>query len=214
MIIYEHRNKSDDKTASQLFHLSYRAVKYVRHYCSLCTNRVNESVVQASKGELTGSMECIAGSVGLLRLSSENRRLTKDTLTVTKGLIEYVCYDNYEELDLSSAKEVCELLEIAVGDPDALLRMTEEETADQWENLEGCDQITDTGLVSLRLAAGCPDITTLDLDSCDQITDTGLASLAAGCTAITTLDLSKCDQITNTGLASLATKFPSIEITK
>ena len=40
----------------------------------------------------------------------------------------------YEELDLSSAKEVCELLEIAVGDSDALLRMTEEETADQWEN--------------------------------------------------------------------------------
>ena len=131
MIISEHRNKSDDKAASRLFNLSYRAVKYVRHYCSLHTNRVREFVAQASKGELTGSMECIAGSIGLLRLSSENRRLTKDTLIFIKGLIEYVCY---EELDLSSAKEVCEMLEINIGDSDALLRMTDEETAEQWEN--------------------------------------------------------------------------------
>ena len=131
MIISEHRNKSDDKAASRLFNLSYRAVKYVRHYCSLHTNKVGEFVTHASQGELTGSMECIAGSVGLLRLSSENKRLTKDTLIFIKGLIEYVCY---EELDLSSAKDVCELLEIDIGDSDALLRMTDEETAEQWEN--------------------------------------------------------------------------------
>ena len=103
-------------------------VKYVRQYCPLCTNRVNEFVAQTTTGELTGSMECIAGSVGLMRLSSENKRLTKDTLTFTKGLIEYACY---EELDLSSAKEFCELLEIVVDDSDALLRTNEEETADQ-----------------------------------------------------------------------------------
>ena len=131
MIISEHRNKSDDKAASRLFNLSYRAVKYVRHYCSLHTNKVREFITHASQGELTGSMECIAGSVGLLRLSSENKRLTKDTLIFIKGLIEYVCY---EELDLSSAKDVCELLEIDIGDSDALLRMTDEETAEQWEN--------------------------------------------------------------------------------
>ena len=121
---------------SRLFNLSYRAVKYVRHYCSLHTSRVRDFVIQASKGELTGSMDCIAGSIGLLRISSEKKKLTKDTLIFIKGLIEYVCY---EELDLSSAKEVCELLEIGVGDPDALPRMTDEETSEQWgKQVQSC----------------------------------------------------------------------------
>merc|ERR1711865_116306 len=62
--------------------------------------------------------------------------------------------------------------------------------------------ITDAALGSL--AAGCPNITCLNLQLCQRITDTGLASLAAGCPAITTLDLSGCCNITAAGLASLA----------
>merc|ERR1711865_164479 len=63
-------------------------------------------------------------------------------------------------------------------------------------------RITDTGLTSL--ASGCSAITSLDLTGCDQITDAGLASLAAGCRAITIMDLTFCDQVTDKGLASLA----------
>ena len=74
-----------------------------------------------------------------------------------------------------------------------------------WRWVQGSG-VTDTGLASL--AAGCPDIVTLDLidRSVMQggVTDTGLASLAAGCTAITTLNLWGCFRVTDTGLASLA----------
>merc|ERR1712028_30809 len=69
-------------------------------------------------------------------------------------------------------------------------------------NLQLCQRITDTGVA--RLAAALPALTTLNLVGCYAITDTGLASLAAGCPAITTLDLSGCCNITAAGLASLA----------
>lgn len=88
-------------------------------------------MAKAKKGKLAGSMNCITGSMGLLRISSENRKLTEDTLIFINGPIEYVCY---EELDLSFAKEFCDLFEIAVGDSDAVMRMADEETAKQWEN--------------------------------------------------------------------------------
>jgi hypothetical protein len=54
-----------------------------------------------------------------------------------------------------------------------------------------------------KVAAGCPNLTSLNLSHCKNLTDVGLEKVVVGCPKLTSLNLSNCVQVTDAGLEKL-----------
>ena len=68
-------------------------------------------------------------------------------------------------------------------------------------NIAYCKEITD---YSLMLFSKCTKLNTIECRGCPHITSLGLATIAAGCKQLTKLDIKKCYKIDDTGMIPLA----------
>ncbi len=75
-------------------------------------------------------------------------------------------------------------------------------------NLSLCWRIKEPGL---RALAQCPNLLSLNLSGCDQLTDAMLRELAL-CTKLTSVNLSHCDQLTDAIIAVLPNHLTSINL--
>jgi hypothetical protein len=69
-------------------------------------------------------------------------------------------------------------------------------------NLEGCEFITDSGLISL--VTSNIKLRVLNLSGCFQITSKAIIALALSCPQLVSLNLSRCSKISDTALQALA----------
>lgn len=68
-------------------------------------------------------------------------------------------------------------------------------------NIAYCKEITDN---SLLLFSKCAQLNTIECRGCPHITSLGLATIAAGCKQLTKLDIKKCYKIDDAGMIPLA----------
>lgn len=68
-------------------------------------------------------------------------------------------------------------------------------------NVAYCKEITDN---SLLLFSKCAQLNTIECRGCPHITYLGLAAIAAGCRQLTKLDIKKCYKIDDAGMIPLA----------
>ena len=66
--------------------------------------------------------------------------------------------------------------------------------------------VTDNGVA--KLAAGCPQLSSLDLVECYKVTDKGVGKLTAGCLQLSSLGLGYCSEVTDAGVGKLAADCP------
>ena len=69
-------------------------------------------------------------------------------------------------------------------------------------NLTSCSKVTDEGVG--KLAAGCPQLCWLGLVRCYEVTDNRVAKLAAGCLQLSELYVRGCLKVTDNGMGMLA----------
>ena len=63
-----------------------------------------------------------------------------------------------------------------------------------------------------KLAAGCIQLSSLNLGCCFKVTDMGVAKLAAGCPQLSLLNLVECYKVTDKGVKRLRAALPGCEI--
>ena len=73
-----------------------------------------------------------------------------------------------------------------------------------------CRRFTDASVTAL--AAGCPQLTSVNLTACQQITNASVAALAAGCPQLTSVNLYMCWLITDASVAALRSQIPGVNV--
>jgi F-box and leucine-rich repeat protein GRR1 len=76
-------------------------------------------------------------------------------------------------------------------------------------NLDGCDQITDTSIISI--SENCTGLQLLNLDDCDQITDISIIPISEKCTGLKELNVWETN-ITDASLKALVKNCTELQL--
>ena len=76
-------------------------------------------------------------------------------------------------------------------------------------SLAWCSQVSTKSLVPL--AAGLPNLKTLNVACCDKLDDTAIEAIAAGCPRMRAIKTDQCDKITDRSIIALAQQCKQLE---
>ena len=86
--------------------------------------------------------------------------------------------------------------------------VNETDTRQWWTVIKARTNVEDASISAL--AAGCPQLTSVDVSFCRKVTDASISALATGCPQLTSVDVSDCPNVTDASISALATGCPHL----